>query len=137
MPRPRRLAAGALLARAVEVLVDTSVWIDHLRHGRQDLRAHLAAGDVVCHPFILGELACGTIRKRDEVLSLLAALSQVAVADHDEVIHLLDRYQLMGKGLSWIDLHLLASARLAGETLWTLDGPLKKAAQTLGVSLVS
>jgi len=119
------------------VLVDTSVWIDHLRKDREDVRAHLEAGEVVCHPFILGELACGTIRKRDEVLSLLAALSQVAVAGHDEVIQLLDTHQLMGKGLGWIDAHLLASARLAGETLWTLDGPLKKAAQTLGVSLVS
>jgi predicted nucleic acid-binding protein len=116
------------------VLVDSSVWIDHFRQDREDLRAQLDAGDVVCHPFILGELACGTIRKRDEVLSLLAALSQVVVADHDEVIQMLDKHQLMGKGLGWIDMHLLASARLAGEILWTLDGPLKKAAQTLGVS---
>ena len=114
------------------MLVDTSVWIDHLRNDREDLRAHLEAGEVVCHPFILGELACGTIRKRDEVLSLLAALSQVAVAEHDEVMQLLDTHQLMGKGLGWIDAHLLASARLAGVTLWTLDGPLKRAAQQLG-----
>ena len=135
MPRPRRLGAGDPLAWAAEVLVDTSVWIDHLRRGREDLRAHLEAGDVVCHPFILGELACGTIRKRDEVLSLLAALSHVAVAGHDEVIQLLDTHQLMGKGLGWIDVHLLASARLASETLWTLDGPLKKAAQILGVAV--
>jgi len=115
------------------MLVDTSVWIDHLRNDRADLRAHLEAGEVVCHPFVLGELACGSIRKRDEVLSLLAALSQVAVAEHDEVMQLLDAHQLMGKGLGWIDAHLLASARLAGQTLWTLDGPLKRAAQRLGV----
>ena len=115
------------------MLVDTSVWIDHLRNDRQDLRAHLEAGKVVCHPFILGELACGSIRKRDEMLSLLAALSHVAVAEHDEVMQLLDTHQLRGKGLGWIDAHLLASARLSGETLWTLDGPLKKAAQKLGV----
>lgn len=115
------------------MLVDTSVWIDHLRNDREDLRARLEAGDVVCHPFILGELACGTIRKRDELLSLLAALSQVAVAEHDEVMQLLDTHQLMGKGLGWIDAHVLASARLAGVTLWTLDGPLKRAAQKLGV----
>jgi predicted nucleic acid-binding protein len=115
------------------MLVDTSVWIDHLRSGREDLRARLEAGEVVCHPFILGELACGNIRKRDEVLSLLGALSQVVVADHDEVMQLLDTHQLMGRGLGWIDAHLLASARLAGETLWTLDGPLKKAARALGV----
>lgn len=115
------------------MLVDTSVWIDHLRNDREDLRVRLEAGEVVCHPFILGELACGTIRKRDEVLSLVAALSQVPVADHDEVMRLLDTYRLMGKGIGWIDAHLLASARLAGEILWTLDGPLKKAARTLGV----
>jgi predicted nucleic acid-binding protein len=115
------------------MLVDTSVWIDHLRNDRADLRAHLEAGTVVCHPFILGELACGNIRKRDEVLSLLAALSQVAVADHDEVMQLLDTHQLMGRGLGWIDAHLLASARLSGESLWTLDGPLKRAARSLGV----
>jgi predicted nucleic acid-binding protein len=115
------------------MLVDTSVWIDHLRNNREDLSAQLEAGKVVCHPFILGELACGTIRKRDEVLSLLSALSHVAVAADDEVMQLLDTHQLMGKGLGWIDAHLLASARLAGETLWTLDGPLKKAAHKLGV----
>ena len=137
MPRPRRLGAGDPLAQAVDVLVDTSVWIDHLRKDREDLRARLEAGDVVCHPFILGELACGTIRKRDEVLSLLAALSQVAVADHDEVLQLLDTHQLMGKGLGWIDAHLLASTQLDGEILWTLDGPLKRAARIVGVSLVS
>ena len=115
------------------MLVDTSVWIDHLRHDREDLRALLEAGEVVCHPFILGELACGTIRRRDEVLSLLAALSQLGVAEHDEVMQLLDTHQLMGKGLGWIDAHLLASARLAGDTLWTLDGPLNRAAQKLDV----
>ena len=115
------------------MLVDTSVWIDHLRNDRKDLRAHLEAGDVVCHPFILGELACGAIRKRAEVLSFLAALSQVAVAEHEEVMQLLDAHHLMGQGLGWIDAHLLASARLAGQTLWTLDGPLKRAAQKLGV----
>jgi predicted nucleic acid-binding protein len=119
------------------VLVDTSVWIDHLRRGRPDLRASLEAGDVVCHPFVLGELACGTLRKRDEVLSLLAALAQATVADHAEVMQLVERHQLMGTGLGWIDAHLLASTRLDRETLWTLDGPLKKAAKLAGVPLVS
>jgi predicted nucleic acid-binding protein len=119
------------------VLVDTSVWIDHLRRDRSDLRAALEAGDVVCHPFVLGELACGTIRKRDEILSLLAALAQLTVADHAEVMLLVERHQLMGKGLGWIDAHLLASTKLVGGTLWTLDGPLKKAARIVGVPLVS
>jgi 2-iminobutanoate/2-iminopropanoate deaminase len=94
--------------------VDTSVWIDHFRRDRSDLRASLEAGEVVCHPFVVGELACGTFKKRDEVLSLLAALEQVTVAEHTDVMHLLERHQLMGRGLGWIDAHLLASARLNG-----------------------
>lgn len=121
----------------LDVLVDTSVWIDHLRKGRADLRACLETGEVVCHPFVVGELACGTIRQRDEVLSLLAALAQITVADHAEVMHLVEAHQLMGTGLGWIDAHLLASAQLDGVTLWTLDRPLKKAARIVGVSLVS
>jgi predicted nucleic acid-binding protein len=115
------------------MLVDTSVWIDHFRRDRPDLRACLEAGDVVCHPFVIGEIACGSIRNRDDVLALLAALSPVAVADHDEVMQLLDGHRLMGKGLGWVDAHLLASARLSGEMLWTLDEPLKRAAKVLGV----
>jgi len=119
------------------VLVDTSVWIDHFRKARSDLRAYLEAGEVVCHPFVLGELACGTIRKRDDVLSLLAALAQASVADHAEVMHLVEAHRLMGTGLGWIDAHLLASTQLDGEALWTLDGPLKRAARIVGVPLVS
>ena len=136
MPRPRRRDVGGSLARGVDVLVDTSVWIDHLRNDRSDLRACLEAGEVVCHPFVVGELACGTIKKRDDLLSLLAALAQATVADHAEVMHLIEAHQLMGKGLGWIDAHLLASTQLDGEALWTLDGPLKKAARIVGVSLV-
>ena len=135
MPRPRHRDAGGSLPRGVDVLVDTSIWIDHLRKDRSDLRASLEAGEVVCHPFVVGELACGTIQKRDEVLSLLAALAHVTVADHAEVMQLLEAHQLMAKGLGWIDAHLLASAQLDGETLWTLDGPLKRAARIVGVSL--
>jgi predicted nucleic acid-binding protein len=118
-----------------DVLVDTSVWIDHLRRGRPELRASLEADEVVCHPFVVGELACGTIKRRDEVLSLLTALPQATVADHAEVMHLIETHQLIGKGIGWIDAHLLASTRLDGETLWTLDGALKKAARIVGVSL--
>ena len=119
------------------MLVDTSVWIDHLRRDRPDLRKCLEAGDVACHPFVVGELACGTIRRRDDVLVLLASLAQGTVADHAEVLHLIDAHQLMGRGLGWIDAHLLASAKLDGQALWTLDGPLKRAARIVGVPLVS
>ena len=117
------------------MLVDTSVWIDHFRRDRPDLRARLEAGDVVSHPFVIGELACGTIRRRDDVLALLSTLPQVAVASHDEVLRLLDRHHLMGQGLGWVDAHLLASALLARDTLWTLDRSLARAAQALGVRL--
>ena len=112
-------------------LVDTSVWIDHLRHGNDELRRLLEDGGVLSHPFILGELACGFMKNRHEVLSLLNALPAAAVAEHGEVMHLLNERRLCGLGLGWIDIHLLASATLSKATLWTMDRPLKKAVETL------
>jgi len=112
-------------------LVDTSVWVNHLRRGDDELRALLDAGEVLCHPFIIGELACGSIAKRSEVLDLLKALPQSMIAEHDEVMHCLDEKLLYGRGLGWIDLHLLASAWLSKARLWTTDRPLKRAAEDL------
>jgi predicted nucleic acid-binding protein len=112
-------------------LVDTSVWVNHLRHGHDELRALLEAGEVLCHPFIIGELACGSIAKRTEVLDLLKALPQAAIAEHDEVMHFLHEKRLYGRGLGWMDLHLLASASLSKVRLWTTDRPLKRAAEEL------
>jgi len=103
------------------VLVDTSVWVTHLRHGNIGLEALLNEGRVVCHPFIVGELACGNLRKRSEILVNLQALPQAILAAHNEVMQLIENYSLMGKGLGYIDMHLLASALLTKVPFWTLD----------------
>jgi len=112
-------------------LVDTSIWVDHLRYGDDELRGLLDAGEVLCHPYIIGELACGSIAKRVEVLDLLKALPQSTLAEHDEVMHFLHERRLYGRGLGWIDLHLLASASLSKARLWTNDRPLKRAIEKL------
>jgi len=115
------------------MLVDTSVWIDHFRRGNASLVSALESAEVWCHPFVLGELACGSLQNREEILSLLAALPQAPVATEEEALKLLEMKHLMGKGLGWIDIHLLGSALLAGIPLWTLDRPLQAAAIELGV----
>jgi predicted nucleic acid-binding protein len=117
------------------ILVDTSVWIDHLRRGNERLKTFLVDEQVLCHPFVSGELACGNLKNREEILSLLASLPEARVAEHAEVLHLLDSRRLYGQGLGWIDAHLLASALLSDCVLWTLDRPLRKAAKKLGISL--
>ena len=116
------------------VLVDTSVWVAHLRQGAIGLDALLQGDRVVCHPFIVGELACGNLRNRSEIISLLQRLPGAIPAEHEEVMQLIEHHGLMGKGLGYVDMHLLASARLTGAALWTLDKRLNEMAQTLGVS---
>lgn len=108
------------------VLVDTSVWVAHLRGGTVGLEALLDDGYVVCHPFIIGELACGNLKNRAEILSLLQALPVALHAEHEEVMRFIDNYRLMGKGLGYIDIHLLASAVLTKISLWTLDKRLQE-----------
>ena len=102
-------------------LVDTSVWIDHLRQGNDRLAELLDEGGVYCHRFVIGELACGTLRNRDELLGLLGLYRRRPIADHDEVLNFIAQRNLAGRGLGWIDVHLLASALLANCTLWTFD----------------
>jgi len=116
------------------ILVDTSIWVDHLRRGSEALSALLNEGLVVCHPFVIGELACGKVSNRTEILSLLAALPAATIAEHDEALGLLGTHKLSGKGLGWIDVHLLAAALLSGCTLWTRDKALASAARALGVA---
>jgi predicted nucleic acid-binding protein len=116
------------------VLVDTSVWVAHLRHGAIGLEALLRDGRVVCHPFIVGELACGNLRNRSEILSLLQRLPAAILAEPEEVMQFIEHYGLMGKGLGYIDLHLLGSARLTGVPLWTLDKGLNEVAKKLGAA---
>ena len=117
------------------ILVDTSVWIKHFREGNDQLAKYLDRGQVLCHPFIVGELACGNLRNRDEILEMLTALPAAQVAEHIEVLHLVSSHGLSGHEIGWIDAHLLASTLLTGCTLWTYDGPLAEAARNLKISL--
>jgi predicted nucleic acid-binding protein len=113
------------------VLVDTSVWVEHLRSGTIGLEALLHDGHVVCHPFILGELACGNLKKRSEILSLLQDLPMASCAEDHEVIQFIEDQKLMGKGLGYIDIHLLMSALLTRISLWTIDKRLHEVALSL------
>jgi predicted nucleic acid-binding protein len=113
------------------ILVDTSVWIDHLRRGNSDLVRLLEVGEVCIHPFVIGELACGTLTNRREVLSLLRALPQTSVALHEQVLAFIEVRKLAGRGLGWIDAHLLASALIDKCDCWTLDRRLSAVAHEL------
>jgi len=115
------------------VLVDTSVWISHLRNGNKQLETLLNNGDVMCHPFVAGELACGNIKNRIEILSLLRLLPVVVQADDEEVLQFIETNNLMGKGLGYIDMHLAASALLSGVPIWTLDTGLATISRKLGI----
>lgn len=112
-------------------LVDTSVWIDHLRHGDAELAALLDDGMVLVHPFVIGEIACGTLGQRQVVLGHLRHLPEAPLATEEEVHHLLERHRLAGRGLGWVDAHLLASARLAAVPLITRDRALRDVAQAV------
>jgi predicted nucleic acid-binding protein len=116
------------------VLVDTSVWVSHLRDGDSLLSGLLNSGMIVCHPFIVGELACGSLKKRSEILSLLNALPFVKLATHEEVMHFIDSRHLMGKGLGYIDVHLLSSAMLSEASLLTYDQKLREIAAKLDIN---
>lgn len=113
------------------ILADTSVWVNHFRRSIPQLSQALLDGHVLMHPFIVGEIACGNLRARPKVLSDLQRLPSAVAADHEEVLGFLDRHRLFGAGITWIDAHLLASARLSNCRLWTLDARLLTAATTL------
>lgn len=119
------------------VLVDTSVWIDHFRKGNPRLEALLDEGEVLCHPFIIGELACGQIVNRRQIMAFLCSLPRVVAADHNEVMHLIDGHQLMGTGIGYLDAHLLASARVSSALIWTFDVSLDKTSAKLEVAYTS
>lgn len=117
------------------ILVDTSVWVDHLRAGDQALANLLETGTVLAHPFVTGELALGDLRQREIVLSALADLPHANVATDAEVLHFIDRHALFGRGIGYVDAHLLAAVRLsAGATLWTRDKRLHAVADRLGLT---
>jgi predicted nucleic acid-binding protein len=116
------------------MLVDTSVWVDHLRRRNLVLARLLDRGEVWCHPFVIGEVACGRLVHRAEVLSLLGALPRTPEATHDEVMAFVESNDLGGAGIGWIDANLLASARLTGLPLWTLDRKPAEAARSTGTA---
>ena len=116
----------------MRVLADTSVWVEHLRAGQQALAALLDENLVVVHPFVIGELACGNLRNRGALLALLGKLPRAAVATDEEALHFIESHRLMGRGIGYVDVHLLASAALLGDgRLWTLDRRLAKVAAEL------
>jgi predicted nucleic acid-binding protein len=116
-------------------LVDTSVWVDHLRRGHAALAARLREGVVCTHPFVIGELACGHLARRREVLALLDALPRLPAVSHHEAMVFVEARRLAGQGIGWIDVHLLASAAVGGARVWTLDRRLHTVARRLGLAV--
>ncbi|HVA13369.1 MAG TPA: type II toxin-antitoxin system VapC family toxin [Stellaceae bacterium] len=115
------------------ILVDTSVWVDHMRANDKALTALLDTGMVLAHPFVIGELALGNLRQREIVLNALADLPRASVATDAEVLHFIERHALFGRGIGYIDAHLLAAVQLtAGAELWTNDKRLHGVAAQLG-----
>lgn len=115
------------------ILADTSVWVDHFRRGDAQLAGLLERGAVLIHPFVVGEIACGSLSDRSSILELLEDLPAAVVAETEEVLAFIERHVLHGKGLGYVDAHLLASAVLTeGASLWTRDKRLRIAAEDLG-----
>ena len=113
------------------VIVDTSIWINHLRKGDKHLEKLLLDAEVVCHPFVIGELACGNLKNRNEIISLLQSLPHSPTVDHQEFLYFIDKHPLMGKGIGFVDVHLLASAQLAKLPIWTADSKLRTVSNEL------
>lgn len=106
-----------------------------MRSGNVQFSDYLNAGHIVCHPYIIGELACGNIKNRNEILSMLSSLPTIQLAEHDEVMYLISEHNLHGRGIGWIDAHLLSSALMAKCKIWTFDRPLEKVAENLKISI--
>ncbi|HEV8413738.1 MAG TPA: PIN domain-containing protein [Bryobacteraceae bacterium] len=115
-------------------LADTSVWVEHFRRGHAGLRKLLEEGEIVIHPFVYGELACGHLPDRTHTLSLLAALPRIIQADDSAVLYAIDLRKWSGRGIGWLDAHLLTSALLTRTPLWTLDRKLHGLASQAGAA---
>jgi len=115
------------------ILTDTSVWIDHFRSRNARLAALLEAEEVVMHPFVLGEIACGNLKNRKEIIALLHALPFAQKADDDEVLFFIERHKLHGCGIGLIDAHLLASCFMGRHRLWTADKKLRAVSEKMGI----
>ena len=118
------------------ILVDTSVWVDHLRQADEGMREHLAAGNVATHPMVLGEIACGNLPRREETLAQLRALPGLKALDDEAVVALIESNKLMGRGIGFVDAHLLGAvlAGPVGTLLWTRDRRLHELANESGVA---
>lgn len=116
------------------ILADTNIWITHFRKSDPTLVAHLNIGFIACHPFIVGELACGNLGNRAEILELLQALPMSPLVETSEILAFIENNALMGRGLGYVDVHLLASAILGNIVLWTYDQRLHETAQELGIA---
>ena len=115
------------------ILVDTSIWVSHLRKGEPHLQELLVGEQVLCHPFILGELACGGLKNRKEIISLLKTLPSAIMAETDEILEFIEHQNLIGVGIGLVDVHLLASALLTKALLWSTDRNLRAAAARLNI----
>ncbi len=118
------------------ILVDTSIWIDHLRTADSPLSSLLLSNSVFTHPWIIGELACGNLANRAEILGLLQSLPKLPAATEGEVLHLIEHRQLMGKGIGYIDAHLIAAAAIHAAHIWTRDKRLKVISDQLGLTYI-
>lgn len=119
------------------ILVDTSIWIDHLHKGNDALQYVLDTNAAALHPFVYGEIALGNIRDRARVLRDLSKIPRAAAVRHEDVATLVEDRRLFGSGIGWIDAHLLASALARGDLLWTRDRRLEGAAARLGIDAAS
>ena len=118
------------------ILVDTSIWIDHFRYGDAELQKIISDDRLLCHPFVIGELALGSLRERDVVLAFLAAQREAMIATHAEVMTLIDRHSIFSMGIGYTDAHLLTSTLLdRRSSLWTRDKRLVAAAIKVGAAL--
>jgi len=115
------------------ILVDTSVWIKHLRESDKNLVRLLKQGLVACHPFIIGEIACGGIKNTHEIINLLTDLPSTDILDHYDIMEFIEYRKIMNKGVGYVDVHLLASALVSETPLWTSDKALKKVANQLSI----
>ncbi len=113
------------------ILVDTSIWVDHLRRSDAKLKKLLEAGQVLTHPFVIGELALENLRQRTVILQFLSDLPSAVIANDIEVLDFIERHELFGIGIGYVDAHLLASARLTAALIWTHDKRLHEVAAKL------
>jgi len=117
------------------ILVDTSTWVDHFRISSPRLAGALRDGEVLGHPHVIGELACGNLRNRATLLGHLRDLPAAALATDEEALECIERHRLQGRGLGWTDVHLLTSALIGSSRLWTLDAALAREARRCGVEV--